>query len=96
MDLNYILKKIEEHKDIITQKYDVKRIGVFGSYAKGVQTENSDIDFYVILNNNHWKKITGLWNYLENIFNKKVDLLHYHKNIRIGLLNELNRSVIYG
>ena len=39
-----ILKKQEE---TIKKKYSVEKIGVFGSFARGEETEGSDIDFLV-------------------------------------------------
>lgn len=38
-----ILKK---HKNTL-RKYKVKRLGLFGSYVRGVQKEDSDIDIFV-------------------------------------------------
>lgn len=41
-----ILKSLRENKDVL-RKYNVKKIGLFGSYIKGEQKEDSDIDFLV-------------------------------------------------
>ena len=48
---SYIMLDNEKIKDILKNEYPyliseygVKRIGLFGSYAKGVQNEDSDID----------------------------------------------------
>ncbi|MCX6809722.1 MAG: nucleotidyltransferase domain-containing protein [Candidatus Berkelbacteria bacterium] len=59
----------------IFKKYGVIRAGVFGSYARGETTKNSDIDFYVI----YPKGITlfdisGLAYDLEKNVGKKIDL----------------------
>lgn len=39
-----ILKK---HEDVIKQKYGVKKIGVFGSFARGEERPASDVDVLV-------------------------------------------------
>jgi len=44
-------------------KYDIQRVYVFGSYAKGNFTEDSDIDLAIILKN------------VKNSFNMQVDLM---------------------
>ena len=44
-----ILNVLKSHKKEIKTKYDVKRIGIFGSYAKGNFNADSDIDIAVIL-----------------------------------------------
>lgn len=41
-----ILRLIEENKDKVS-KLGVKRLGLFGSYERGDQDENSDIDILV-------------------------------------------------
>ena len=46
MDKNYILQKLSQEKEYIQSKYEVDKIGLFGSYAKETQTEDSDIDIY--------------------------------------------------
>ena len=47
MNKDYILQKLSQEKEYIQSKYEVDKIGLFGSYAKGTQTEDSDIDIYV-------------------------------------------------
>ncbi len=45
--LNEIKKILLEHKQELKEKYKVKSIAIFGSYARGEQTEKSDIDILV-------------------------------------------------
>jgi predicted nucleotidyltransferase len=91
-----ILKKLKENKDYIQKQYKVSKIGLFGSYAKDKQTESSDIDFYVIFKEKTIDNITGLWLYLEKIFNKKIDLFTHHSKMRQGLKKQIEKEVIYG
>ena len=42
--LETILEKLKAHKPELQKKYPVSRVGVFGSYARGEATSNSDID----------------------------------------------------
>ena len=44
-----ILQILNEQRKYIGKTYEVNKIGLFGSYAKGTQTEDSDIDIYVEL-----------------------------------------------
>lgn len=41
-----IIAKIQSQKDTISQ-YGIQSIGLFGSYARGEQTEQSDIDILI-------------------------------------------------
>jgi hypothetical protein len=77
-DLENITQKITENKEYLKETYGVEEIGVFGSFARGDNTENSDIDIAIELNN----KITvGLFGFarmqffLEKILGRKVDLV---------------------
>lgn len=42
-----ILKRLREHRGELQQKFPVKDIALFGSYARGGQTPESDIDVLV-------------------------------------------------
>ena len=96
MDKNYILQKLSQEKEYIQSKYEVDKIGLFGSYAKGTQTENSDIDIYVEFKNKTFKNISGLWVFLEELYNKKIDLMHKHKRSNGAIFDKIQKEVIYG
>ena len=57
------------------RKYGVKRIGLFGSYARGTATAASDIDFLVELERLTFRDYMGLAVFLEDLFQKDVDLV---------------------
>ena len=77
-----IFKLLRDNKDIL-RKYKVKRIGLFGSYVKGEQRKNSDIDFLVEFDLTAFgKDFKGYFDcymdllfFLEGIFERKIDLL---------------------
>ena len=45
--LKEITAAIETLKPLLSERYGVETIGVFGSYRRGEQTKNSDIDILV-------------------------------------------------
>ena len=77
MTKEYIINYLSEHKDEFAQKFGITKLGLFGSYAKGNATNNSDIDILIELENNlsdiHEKK-TIFKETLENYFKIKVDI----------------------
>lgn len=95
MNFNEIAKIIQEHNDEI-KAFGVKNLGIFGSYAKGNNSENSDID--ILVNFNQVPRISkayfGLKFYLEDLLKMEVDLCR-EKDIRIELKEEILRSVRY-
>ena len=68
-------KIIEQHRQILEQKYKVKRIAIFGSYVRGEQTNESDIDILVEFIEPVGFLFIHLADFLENILGTKVDLL---------------------
>ena len=90
-----ILDFLRDHRRLLKERYDVKQIGLFGSYAKGEETEMSDIDFYVILGEKRLDNMTGLWLYLEKAFGKKVDVIYDHPKMRKGLKRQIESEVLY-
>jgi len=46
-----IKKQLQAHKLDLKNEYGVKAIGIFGSYVHGEQTEQSDVDILVELEN---------------------------------------------
>ena len=95
MTKHYILTFLQEHKIFLEEKFGVEKIGLFGSYAKDMATQESDIDFYVVLKKKTLDNMTGLWNYLEENFGKKVDMIFYHPQLREGLKMQVESEAIY-
>ncbi len=71
-----ILKMIEDKRERIDD-FGVKEIGLFGSYLKNEQNEESDIDILVEFyeGKKTFDNYMGLKFFLEELFDKKVDLV---------------------
>ena len=69
-----IMKTLKEQADVL-RKYGVKRIGLFGSYVRGEQKEDSDIDFLVEFETPNFDNFMDLAFYLEDIFGRKVEIM---------------------
>ena len=96
MTKEIILNTLKEHKSYIQKEFEVDKIGLFGSYAKEKQTEDSDIDIYVEFRHKTFDNLAGLWNYLEELYHKKIDLFHKHKNNNKVIISNIQKDVIYG
>lgn len=87
-----ILKK---HKHDLQERYKISEIGIFGSFVRGAQKKNSDIDIIVEFN-----EVPGLLrfiqieNHLCTILNHKVDLVH-KKALKHQLRDTILNEVIY-
>lgn len=83
------------HKPALREQYKVREIGIFGSYARGEQRLNSDIDVLVDFDEvPDLIAFMGLAEYLERILGKKVDLVR-KPVIRKELREEILTEVIY-
>jgi predicted nucleotidyltransferase len=87
-----IISKLNELKPWLQQEYSVREIGLFGSFADNTQTDESDIDILVELEKPIGWKFFSLELYLENIFNRKIDLVTkkaLKEQIRDSILNNV-------
>ena len=63
----------------ILQKYNIKRAGLFGSYARGEMREDSDIDILVeVADDISLLGFVGIKLEIEDILGKKIDLVEYN------------------
>lgn len=69
-----ILEKLKQHRDRI-RGFGVRRLGIFGSYARGDQSEGSDMDFLVEFETKTFDNYMDLKFFLEDLFGRKVDLV---------------------
>jgi predicted nucleotidyltransferase len=69
-----VLKQLEDNRDKI-RSFGVKRLGLFGSCARGEATQSSDLDFVVELENETFDAYMDLKEFLEGLFHCSVDLV---------------------
>ena len=64
-----IINSVEEYIKEISKYYDIQEVYLFGSYAKGTNTKDSDIDLAIVINNdkNNFDLMTELMNLTKNI-----------------------------
>jgi len=70
-----ITKVLQENFPYLASEYGVKRIGLFGSYAKDVPTETSDVDIVVEFDRPIGFRFVEFTEYLESLLGKGVDVL---------------------
>ena len=70
-----IKENIDKLKPYIKKEYMADIIGIFGSYARGEQTENSDVDILVKFGEGIGLHSFGLELYLKNALNINVHVV---------------------
>ncbi len=78
--------------------FGVKRIGLFGSLAKGTQREDNDVDLIVEFEKPIGLKFIKLSDHIEKVLGNKVDILTPAgiESIRIKKIAEgIKKSIVY-
>lgn len=91
MDFKQVKIVLVKEKPLLEKKFHVKTIGVFGSYARGEQTENSDIDILVEFSKPVGLEFIDLKAHLEKLYGKQIDLATVKAlkpQIKENILNE--------
>ncbi|MDX2272657.1 MAG: nucleotidyltransferase family protein [Cyanobacteriota bacterium] len=74
--LNEIRQVLVAQKRDLCEKYQITELGVFGSYARGEQTEESDVDILVDYEiAPTFVMLVELRDYLSDLFGLKVDIV---------------------
>ena len=94
MTKEYILDFLRTNKQLLNEKYSVTKIGLFGSYAKGMANENSDIDLAIVSSKKDFFLREDLREFLESNFHLKVDI-GYIDSFREYYKEKIEKDLIY-
>lgn len=89
---NSILKTLEDNQDKI-RRFGVRKIGIFGSFARRSQTQKSDIDILVEFQRGQksFDNYMELKELLQALLNRKIDLVTKEalkSRIKLSILKE--------
>jgi len=85
---------LSSHKQDLANKYGIKFIAVFGSYGRGEQEHNSDVDILVDFDKPIGIEFIDLANELEKILNCKVDLVSKN-GVKPKYLKFIEEDLVY-
>ena len=89
-----ILSMLRSKKPELQERYPISELGIFGSYARGDQNSNSDIDILVDFNGHIGISFIKLAHELEDLFKQKVDLVS-RRAIKSRYLPFVEKSLIH-
>lgn len=91
---DYIVK-LQECASELEAKFGVKELKLFGSVARGENTESSDVDIFVVIPNlDSIYTIVSASEYLEKQLGCSVDLISDHKGIRPFFRKQIEKDGI--
>ena len=94
MTKEYILNFLSSHKQELQDNFSLTKIGLFGSYAKNIANENSDIDIVIESDKKDFFLREDLKDYLELHFKLPVDI-GYLDSIREYYKTKIEKDIIY-
>jgi len=89
-----VLEKIQQSKPYLQERFGVATIGLFGSFSRDEQTENSDVDLIVTFDKPIGLDFITLKDYLESLFQRKVDLVTM-RALKPQLKDQILKDVIF-
>jgi predicted nucleotidyltransferase len=95
MDLEHIETKLKDIKPELEHKFGVRRIGIFGSFAKQLADEQSDIDILVEIERPMGLiRFMQIEQYLTELLGRTVDLLTF-ESIKPYMKDDILKEVKY-
>jgi hypothetical protein len=89
-----VLSILKEKQSEIAGRFSVRRIGLFGSFARGEAGPDSDVDILVEFNKPTFDNYMDLKFYLEEVLNHPVDLV-IHDAVKPRLKPIIEKEVVY-
>ena len=90
-----ILNLLRQEKPYLSQNFGVLSIGLFGSYARGTQSPDSDVDILVELNEPRFDALAGVQIYLEKKIGKQVELIRKRPGLSERFLRRITKQIQY-
>ena len=89
----FILKFLKDNKQQLKEDYDVKKIGLFGSFSREEENIDSDIDILVDMPSS-FNKFFDLKYFLEDNFKRDVDL-GMTNSMRSFIKKRIEEDIVY-
>ena len=90
-----ILNILRAEKPYLSNQFGLLSIGLFGSYAKGTQVPESDIDLLVELAEPRFDYLVGVQLHLEKKIGKPVELIRKRPGLSERFLKRVEKNIHY-
>jgi predicted nucleotidyltransferase len=95
MERDEIIRTLRGFVEMNRDRYEIIRIGVFGSAARDSMNEQSDIDVVVELGKPDLFYLIGIKQDLEEQLNCPVDIVRYRDRMNQFLKNRIDKEAVY-
>ena len=76
-------------------QFGLEELALFGSYARGEETSESDVDLLVTLKSPNYSHLISIMNYFENKFHKKIDIVRKGPHLTARFFQIIGKDIIY-
>jgi predicted nucleotidyltransferase len=90
-----ILDFLIKNKASFQREFSIKKIGLFGSIARGEATDESDIDIVVELEKADMFYMIGIKQALEDNFGCRVDVVRMRKTMNPTLRRRIEKDAVF-
>ena len=90
-----LLNILDGYKKTHQAVYGIKRLGLFGSTARGTFNESSDVDVVVELEKQDLFYIIGIKQDLEERLGSRVDIVSYRNKMNPFLKRRIDQEAVY-
>lgn len=90
-----IIDKLKDKKEFLEREFGVVSIGLFGSYAREENQNDSDIDLFVELRTACFDDLAGIQLYLESMFGQKVEIILKNNYLKPNFVNRIKKDLVY-
>jgi len=94
MNHNNIIDFLKTHKQEFYDRFNITKLALFGSYAKGIEHDESDIDIVIEMNNNNYFKLIEFENFISDKLNKKVDV-GFFDSMKSFIKKSIEKDLVY-
>lgn len=89
------IRLIGSCKQKLQQEYGIRSLRIFGSVARGEQTEQSDVDICIEAEPTGLIRFAGLRRFFEELLGCSVDLIRMNANMDSVFKNQIERDGIF-
>ena len=95
MNTSEVIKILRLFKAEFSERFGIKSLGLFGSFARMQQQESSDVDVVVSLKESDFFTLVAIQEELEKKIGHKVDVVNFRDTLRDSFKANILKDAIF-
>lgn len=95
MKTSEVINILRSFKADFAEKFGIKTLGLFGSFARRQQQESSDVDVVVTLKDSDFFTLVAIQEELEKLMGHKVDVVNFRDSLRESFKANILKDAIF-